>query len=70
MFYEKQLPASMYMLSVYQNDTREKFPRKNASICIQDPFELSHNVGKLIDFGILDRFRQFCVLSQETVVFD
>lgn len=63
-FYDENLPDSMDMLLFYQNEMREKFLKKKAPICIQDPFELSHNVGKLIDFNVLERFRQFCVLSE------
>ncbi|CAH0560829.1 unnamed protein product [Brassicogethes aeneus] len=43
-------------------DNAEEF-RANSPICIQDPFDLSHNLTKACSFSILEKFRKYCELS-------
>ncbi|XP_018572666.1 uncharacterized protein LOC108912018 [Anoplophora glabripennis] len=62
-FFEGTLPEEMksYILQL-QGEEPEQF-RAMSSICIQDPFDLSHNLTKACQPGTLNKFKTFCELS-------
>ncbi|KAJ8913947.1 hypothetical protein NQ315_015184 [Exocentrus adspersus] len=57
------LPEEMKAyLTQLQGEEPEEF-RTRSSICIQDPFDLSHNLSKACGFGVLNKFKTMCDLT-------
>ncbi|XP_060532348.1 speckle targeted PIP5K1A-regulated poly(A) polymerase-like [Cylas formicarius] len=59
----RQLPAEMEpYLQQLENAEYELF-RANAFMCIQDPFDLSHNLTKAAQRGTVQKFQTMCALT-------
>lgn len=41
---------------------------KDKPMCVQDPFDLSHNVTKGVSWKVLETFKQYCKLSHKMLI--
>lgn len=62
------LPKEMALYIKYvtkrsNNDVEEERFRIDSVMCIQDPYDLSHNLTKAVSKSTLNRFRLFCAAS-------
>lgn len=63
----KVLPPEMQSYRT-QLQSKESEPFRNASpMCIQDPFDLSHNLTKALQLGTLNKFRMLCEMSYKHI---
>ncbi|XP_043284441.1 uncharacterized protein [Venturia canescens] len=63
-FYLESLPEEMNMYVRYIKKSRKaEMFRVDSPMCIQDPFDLPHNVTKAVRKNILNRFRTCCLKS-------
>jgi hypothetical protein len=62
----KDLPHAMdsYVCRVMRNKHAERF-RTKCCMCVQDPFDLSHNLTKGTPPAILQKFKILCRLSAD-----
>jgi hypothetical protein len=60
----QDLPHAMetYVHRVTKNKHAERF-RTKCSVCVQDPFDLSHNLTKGTSAALLQKFKILCGLS-------
>lgn len=66
-FVEISLPKSMALyITQLQNKNAEYF-RIDSSMCIQDPFDLSHNLTKAVSILTLKRFKHYCNESLRSI---
>lgn len=47
-----------------KNESSEKF-RAESSMCVQDPFDLAHNLTKVCRAEVVDRFKNLCKESSK-----
>ncbi|XP_011883510.1 PREDICTED: uncharacterized protein LOC105570690 isoform X1 [Vollenhovia emeryi] len=57
------LPNSMEHYIAQLKNTKREFFRIDSSMCVQDPFDLSHNLTKAVPILTLKRFKQYCNAS-------
>lgn len=61
---QKLPPEMTNYIARIQSDDGEMF-RANSPFCIQDPFDLSHNLTKACNFGNINEFTGICTLTFE-----
>ncbi|XP_057328461.1 uncharacterized protein LOC130669526 [Microplitis mediator] len=63
------LPVEMlpYKNYIKKNKNLDAF-RSDAAICVQDPFDLSHNLTKAVKKSTMHRFKTYCSLSTQKLM--
>jgi len=57
---ETDLPEVMTLYISQISSTKAEYFRIDSSMCVQDPFDLSHNLTKAVPILMLKRFKQYC----------
>jgi len=57
---ETDLPKVMMLYISQMSSTKPEYFRIDSSMCVQDPFDLSHNLTKAVPILTLKRFKQYC----------
>lgn len=59
-----RLPPEMevYVTKIHESDKNEVF-RSMSAMCIQDPFDLSHNLTKACPESVVKKFSTLCEMS-------
>lgn len=57
---ETTLPDTMTLYISQMSSTKAEYFRIDSAMCVQDPFDLSHNLTKAVPILILKRFKQYC----------
>lgn len=54
------LPNTMKLYIEQLQTAKPEYFRIDSSMCVQDPFDLSHNLTKAVPILTLNRFKQYC----------
>lgn len=54
------LPDTMALYIVQMQRAKPEYFRVDSSMCVQDPFDLSHNLTKAVPILTLKRFKHYC----------
>jgi hypothetical protein len=57
---ETDLPRVMTLYISQMSSKKAEYFRIDSSMCVQDPFDLSHNLTKAVPILMLKRFKQYC----------
>lgn len=54
------VPDTMALYTAQLQRAKPEYFRVDSSMCVQDPFDLSHNLTKAVPILTLKRFKQYC----------